>query len=323
MLDVRSPGEFRQGHIPGAINFPLFSDDERAAVGTCYKQQGQDAAVELGLHFVGPKLGPFVKEAKMLAPERKLMVHCWRGGQRSGSMAWLFRQAGFTVDTLQGGYKVYRQHVLETFASMPLKVIILGGKTGSGKTKILKELAAAGEQVIDLEGLANHKGSAFGFIGEAPQPTVEQFENELFDKLLMLDVSKRVWLENESHSIGKVFLPEDIWQKMKHAPLVNIVIPEDARIENLLADYVSTERQDLETAFRKIDRKLGGLQFKTALEALEQNDYATAARIALHYYDKTYQHCLDTSSSPDIRHIEFDTWNPGFIAQELIKLHFD
>lgn len=320
LLDVRSPAEFRQGHIPGAVSFPLFDDAERAAVGTMYKQVGKEQAMELGLHFVGPKLETFVREAKKIAPERKLMIHCWRGGQRSGSLAWLFRQAGFEVETLEGGYKSYRQHVLNAFESLDLKLVVIGGRTGTGKTTILKALADTGEQIIDLEGLAKHKGSAFGFIGEMPQPSVEQFENDLFEAMSQLDAGRRIWLENESHSIGRVFIPEPFWQKMKVAPLVVLQIPDEQRIQNLLRDYVLTDKEDLKIAFRKIDRKLGGLQLKIALEALERNDFATAAGIALHYYDKTYQHGLDHSISTDIRHLSFEHGEPKAIASELSKL---
>jgi tRNA 2-selenouridine synthase len=320
LLDVRSPGEYCQGHIPGAVSFPLFSDEERAVVGTLYKQEGKDAAMERGLDIVGPKLGQFVREAKQLAPGRKLMVHCWRGGQRSGSMAWLLRQAGFEVDTLAGGYKSYRKFVLEGFESLTFKLVVLGGKTGTGKTKILKSLAELGEQVIDLEGLAHHKGSAFGFIGEAPQPTVEQFENNLFDQLFMLDARKRVWLENESHSIGRIYIPEAFWRHMRSAPLLNINIPETERLKNLVSDYVLTAPEELAMAFQKIDKKLGGLNYKTALELLQSRDYEGAAQIALQYYDKTYQHGIDTSCSIALQHIAFEFSDSGKIAQELTKL---
>jgi tRNA 2-selenouridine synthase len=317
LLDVRSPGEYAQGHIPGALSFPLFTDVERAEVGTVYKQVGKDDAMELGLRLVGPKLETFVKDARKLAPERKIMLHCWRGGQRSGSMAWLLRQAGFEVETLPGGYKAYRKLVLESFESSPLQLIVLGGQTGSGKTKILHELVRLGEQIIDLEGLANHKGSAFGFIGELPQPTVEQFENDLFEGISALDLSRRIWVENESHSIGRVFIPEAFWAKMKVAPLINIKIPDEARIQNLLEDYVLTDKADLETAFNKISKKLGGNNLKTALDALKGDDFAGAAMIALHYYDKTYQHGIDNSISKDLRTMEFDHGNAEAIAGAL------
>lgn len=319
LLDVRSPGEYGQGHIPGAISFPLFSDAERALVGTCYKQQGKEQALELGLELVGPKMAGFIKQARKLAPERRLAVHCWRGGQRSASMAWLFRQAGFEVATLEGGYKNYRRFVLEGFQDVPLDLLVVGGRTGSGKTKILKELALLGEQIIDLECIAHHKGSSFGSIGEAAQPTVEQFENDLFHALCALDPSRRVWIENESRSIGRVYIPAAFWEKMRHSPLLNVHIPEDVRIENLLQDYVLTDKSELEAAFLRIDRKLGGQHLKAALEALQADDFATAARIALHYYDKTYQHGLENNPSPDIQLLEYTHGEPADIAKNLVE----
>lgn len=320
LLDVRSPAEFAQGHIPAALSFPLFNDEERARVGTFYKQKGKDAALELGLEFVGPKMAGFVQQAKVLAPERRLAIHCWRGGQRSSSMAWLFRQAGFDVITLDGGYKNYRQHVLGSFENCGLDMMIIGGKTGTGKTKILRALRDLGEQIVDLEQIACHKGSAFGFIGEGSQPTVEQFENDLFEVISRLDPSRRVWLENESHSIGRVYIPASLWKKMKSATLLNIEIPDEKRIQNLLTDYASTDKADLEAAFLKIDKKLGGQHLKTALEALGRDDFGTAARIALHYYDKTYQYSLDTNPCPDIRYLTFDHGDPKKIACFLAEI---
>lgn len=321
LLDVRSPGEYAQGHIPGAVSFPLFSDEERAQVGTVYKEKGGESAYELGLTLVGPKMADFVRRARALAPERRLAIHCWRGGQRSGSMAWLLRQAGFDVITLEGGYKTYRRYVLENFGKWKLEIRIVGGRTGTGKTKILRELEKIGEQVIDLEGLAHHKGSAFGFIGEAPQPTVEQFENDLFEAISRLDPARRVWIENESRSIGRVYIPDAFWEIMKNAPLLNIEIPDEARIQNLLADYTSTDTADLKAAFLKIDKKLGGQNLKAALEALDCSDFATAARIALRYYDKTYQHCLESNPSPFVRHLKFDQGNPEKIAKYLADMN--
>lgn len=317
LLDVRSPGEYAQGHIPGAVSFPLFTDEERVRVGTLYKQNGKESALELGLGIVGPKMADFVQKARALAPEKRLAVHCWRGGQRSQSMAWLLRQAGFDVVTLEGGYKAYRQYVLDNIGNWKLDILVVGGKTGTGKTKILRALQAMGEQIIDLEQMAHHKGSAFGFIGEAPQPTVEQFENDLFEAISRLDPARRVWIENESRSIGRVYIPDGFWKKMKSTPLLNIEIPDEARIQNLLADYVLTDKTDLEAAFRKIDKKLGGQHLKAAIEALYRDDFATAARIALRYYDKTYQHCLDTNPSPDIRNLTFGDGDPEIIARFL------
>jgi len=262
----------------------------------------------------------FVKQAKALAPHRRLAVHCWRGGQRSGSMAWLLKQAGFDVVTLEGGYKAYRHHVLEGLEKTDLNLVVLGGQTGSGKTKVLHALRDLGEQIIDLEGLAHHKGSAFGFIGEAPQPTVEQFENDLLGSTLALQTARRVWVENESRSIGRIYIPQGFFSKIKDSLLVNIEIPDEARIKNLLDDYVLTDRTELEKAFHKIATKLGGQHLKTALEALEQDNFAAAARIALVYYDKTYQHGLDTRPSKDFRRLEFEHGDAREIAQVLTRL---
>ncbi len=319
VLDVRSPGEYAHGHIPGAISFPLFSDEERAVVGTAYKQQGRDIAFELGLRFVGPKMEDFVKSARKIARDGRLGVHCWRGGQRSGAMAWLLRQAGLDVQTLDGGYKAYRQCVLDGFGKGDLQIVIVGGSTGSGKTKILHALKNAGEQIIDLEGIAHHKGSAFGFIGELPQPTVEQFENNLYEAIRNTSPARKVWLENESRSIGRVYIPDTFWAKMKKAPLMNVRVPLEARVNNLLEDYVLTDKADLEIAFRRIEKKLGGLKLKQAIEFLEQGEYEPAARIALEYYDKTYQYGLETNASPDIRMLEFDHGDPLKIAEALIE----
>ena len=192
LLDVRTPAEFAQGHVPGAQNLPLFSDEERAEVGTLYKQVNPERAFLRGLDLAGAKMSWYVREAMRLAPNRKVAVHCWRGGQRSGSLATLLSFAGFDVQVVQGGYKAYRTHVLEQFALRKSKFVVLGGKTGSGKTEILKQLASLGEQVIDLEALANHKGSAFGALGEEPQPRVEQFENNLFAILKKMDHQRRI-----------------------------------------------------------------------------------------------------------------------------------
>lgn len=318
VLDVRSPGEFTQGHIPGAVSFPLFTDDERAKVGTRYKQIGKDSAFILGLEFVGPKMADFVKKALKLAPDKRIAVHCWRGGQRSGSMAWLLQGAGFEVATLIGGYKTYRQWVLENLAQSNYNIRVVGGPTGTGKTKIIHALRALGEQIIDLEALAHHKGSAFGFIGEQPQPTVEQFENDLHRALGTIDPNRRVWVENESRSIGRVFIPDGFWKNMKASPLLHINIPYEARMNNLLADYVLEDTENLQLAFDKIASKLGGLRLKNALESLQNGDFRSAAAIALEYYDKTYQHCLDNNISPDIRVRNFDSGDPTEIARALI-----
>ena len=288
VVDVRSPGEFQRGHLPGARSLPLFSDEERAVVGTLYKQNGRDEAVLEGLRIVGPKLAGIVEAAKAVAPAGRIRVHCWRGGERSASVAWLLDKAGFVeVSTLRGGYKSFRNHVLGSFgAAMDLRV--LGGYTGTGKTETLRLLADHGAQVIDLEALASHKGSAFGAIGEAPQPTTEQFENLLWNTARQLDPWRPIWVEDESVMIGRVKLPDPFFARLRSAQLYFAEMPLEERAARLVADYGSYPKEELADAVHRIEKRLGPQHCKTALEALAMNDLFTVARITLQYYDKAY-----------------------------------
>ena len=288
LLDVRSPGEYIEGHIPGAVSFPLFTDEERAEVGTLYKKKGHDFAFLKGLEFVGAKMADYVRWANKLVPEKKLYIHCWRGGQRSASLAWLLETAGFEVKLITGGYKAYRQYIHRQFDEIKLNIIVLGGPTGSGKTLILQSLKEEGEQIIDLEKLAHHKGSAFGSLGELIQPTVEQFENNLFDEFRKLDPSKRVWVENESRSIGKVFQPEGFWNQFKTAKYIGLVIPFEERLKFLVKIYGEFPVTELIESFVKISKRLGGQHVQAAVAYLEAGDLSNAGAIALRYYDKSY-----------------------------------
>ena len=306
LIDVRTPAEFERGHIPGAVNMPLFSNGERARVGTIYKQVGPEAALREGLDIVGPKMRHFVERAEAIAPDRRLALHCWRGGRRSASVGWLLEFAGFEVGLLSGGYKAFRRYVLDWFEARPRPLLILGGPTGSGKTELLHALAARGEQVVDLEGLAHHKGSAFGALGEAPQPSVEQFENLVYDRLRRLDPQRRIWLENESRAIGRVYLPEGLWRQMAAAPLLHLDVPPTARIRRLVDDYARFSRAELAAAFDKIKKRLGGQHLQAALAALDGGDYAAAAAIALRYYDKAYGHALTRRVSGAVHRLALD-----------------
>lgn len=290
LLDVRTPAEYQNGHIPGALNLPLFSDAERADIGTIYKKQNPHQALLKGLEYVGPKMRALVESAKHLAPSGQVVVHCWRGGQRSNSLAWLLSTAGMEVQVIQGGYKAYRQYLHQQLEALPLQLLVVGGSTGSGKTAILYALQQLGEQIIDLELLARHKGSAFGALGEPGQPTVEQFENDLHEAFLQLDTSKRIWLENESKAIGRVYIPDALWQKIMAAPIFDLKIPLEIRVKRLLDDYACFPIDDLKASFFKIEKRLGGQHLKAALEALDQGNLGDAAKIALQYYDKAYQH---------------------------------
>lgn len=319
LLDVRTPAEFAQGHIPPAINLPLFSDEERSVVGTLYKMQGPQPAFLKGLDLVGPKMSWFVEEALRMAPSKKVAIHCWRGGKRSGSMAWLLWMAGFDTVTLEGGYKAYRTFLLDSFAHFsPPRLMVLGGRTGSGKTEILQALRVAGEQVIDLEYFARHKGSAFGHLGEASQPSNEQFENLLFEAIRNLDLSRRIWIENESRSIGRVFLPEGFWQAKISGTLFHLEIPFEVRAAYLTQSYGRYPKSDLREAYQKIQKRLGGQHLKSALEALDRDDLLAAASVGLVYYDKTYDHGVNSGEYRSIFRLPFDCIEVDSIANHLI-----
>lgn len=319
LFDVRTPAEYTKGHIPNAHNLPLFSDEERAMVGTLYKKESPQAALLKGLDLVGPKMRTLIEQVQTTTDTTSIAVHCWRGGKRSQSVGWLLNMAGYQVTTLQGGYKSFRQYLHTQLDTVALPLIVIGGKTGSGKTKILHELAIQGEQIIDLEGLANHKGSAFGFIGEPNQPSTEQFENNLFDYIQHLDHSKRVWIENENRGIGSIYLPATFWQQLKKSPLLNIEIPLASRVQNLIQDYTVVDADALKEGFYKIRKRLGGVRYQRAIQHIEAKELSAAATIALDYYDKTYQYMLETNTTPAIHKLQFSSPSPTLLAKDLIK----
>jgi tRNA 2-selenouridine synthase len=317
IIDVRAPKEFRQGHIPGAVNIPLFDDAERAVVGSTYSHNGHGDALLKGLEISGPKLKDFVKRAKETAFQGELLVHCWRGGMRSEAMAWLFTFSGIKTSVLIGGYKAYRRYIRESWSKGP-KVVVLGGMTGSGKTEILHYLSSLGEQVLDLEGLANHKGSAFGALGQADQPTNEQFENDLAAKWLGLDPGKPVWIEDESRNIGRVIIPEQVFTRMADAPVVLIDVSFDQRVKRLISDYGSFNPQDLGFLIEKIRRRIGGEMANSAIQSLQHGDIENAVSTVLKYYDKAYLYGLSRHDKTKILSVRLTSYDMELSARQII-----
>lgn len=320
VLDVRSPGEYTHAHIPNAYSLPLFTDEERKVVGTAYKQESKQVAVKIGLKYFGVKMVEMVAQVeqllKDLQPKTKktepdnnefhpstVLVHCWRGGMRSAGVAWLLDLYGFKVYTLAGGYKGYRNWVLEQFEK-EYPFHILGGFTGSGKTEVLKVMQKKGHTVIDLEGRAHHKGSAFGAIGLPAQPSQEQFENilagELFTAINKCESAKTestqkiIWLEDESQRIGTVNIPSVLFLQMRKKQVFFLEIPFESRLDYINLHYGKCDKAELVNAVIRIKKKLGGLEAKTALNFLLEDDTKEAFRILLQYYDKLYGKSLIT-----------------------------
>ncbi len=314
VFDVRSPGEYLHAHIPGAISLPLFSDEQRKIIGTAYKQESRQAAVNHGLNYFSERMKIIPGEVSTFLNDQQksksvssspsggggVLVHCWRGGMRSEAVAWLLSLYGHKVYVLKGGYKSFRIWALSQFSEKhPLK--ILGGFTGSGKTVLLNEMKKKGVNVIDLEKLANHKGSAFGKLGEASQPAQEMFENLLAMELWKIKSNtnsdqqtnvKCVWIEDESRNIGGVNIPNSFWQQMRSADLYFLEIPFEERLNFIVSSYGKFNKPDLLDAIMRINKKLGGLETKNAVNFLLEDNLRECFSILLRHYDKLYQKSL-------------------------------
>ena len=319
IVDVRSPREFTEGHIPSAVNISLFTDDERAVIGTLYQKQGREPAILKGLDFALPKVFDYLSSLKKAAKGKTICLHCWRGGLRSEMLAEVFSKAGYQVFLLEGGYKAYRRLIRDSF-SVPAKIIVLGGYTGCGKTDILKSLARMGEQVIDLESLASHKGSVFGALGQGLQPTNEQFENELYNTWSGMDPGRRLWLEDESRSIGRVALPPPVYEHISNGRMVKVILDKKIRIGRLVEEYAGFDKELLAAALLRIGEGLGGTRYNLAMEALERDDFGLVADLVLEYYDKAYQKSIDKRKCREILDIELKGPDPSLHAKAILEM---
>ena len=297
LVDGRSPGEYTRGHIPGAHNLPLFSDAERAEIGTLFKQQGRLAAIERGLALVGPRLAALGAALRDLDRGDGLRIHCWRGGLRSASLAWLAETLDRPVLVLEGGYKAYRQWVLARF-EQPWPLHLLAGRTGTGKTDLLLELGRRGVAVVDLEDLAHHRGSSFGGLGLPPQPSTEHYENRLAQSLLRCQGAPEIWLEAESVQVGRCRIPAGLWRQMQGAPRLELRRPLEERVRRLVTVYGAQDGAALAEATGRIARRLGPARTRAALEAIAEADWPTACRQMLDYYDRCYDHETRRNPSP-------------------------
>lgn len=332
IIDVRSEGEFLKGHIANAINIPLFNNEERAKVGTTYKQVGKDEAIIQGLEIVGPKMAAIVKKVKeqMLKQEtkvsqddklhREVFVYCWRGGMRSGSVGWLLETSGFTVYLLEGGYKSYRNKVNNFLETMQLQLKVLSGCTGSGKTEILQLLEKSGEQIIDLEQLAHHKGSAFGGLGQQEAPSQEDFDNRLFTELQKMDLNKPIWIEDESKNIGRIYLPLNLLALIQTNPVYFVNVSQQDRIERLIKEYAIHDKTDLGICLEKIRKRLGGQAFKDCAQALDENNFKYFTELVLFYYDRTYIKHLNQKKDRIVKEVEVKNQDYELAIEKLLEV---
>ena len=316
LLDARSPGEFAKGHVPGAVNVALFDNETRAVVGTTYKTRGRGEAMVLGMSAVAPRLDALVEAATRAIEERHtgggarnagddgvkdVYVMCFRGGMRSSCVGWLLSEKipGIRVRVLSGGYKGFRKWALERCGALDVpapKVCIVGGRTGVGKTRALLGLEAKGEQIIDLEGLANHAGSAFGWVGREPQPTSEHYSNMVVCTWDALDPTRWVYIEDEGPHVGRCSVDPLLFVRMRNAPLViRMVASRDIRLRTLVEDYATDELRSnpewlpaMEESVDKLIKRLGGARVKEIREKLESGDFTAVAEGLLDYYDELY-----------------------------------
>ena len=330
IIDVRSPGEYAHAHMPNAFSLPLFTDEERAVIGTTYKQKSREAAIKAGLPFFGTKMPTMIDQVetwvaayeKTKGQKPKILVHCWRGGMRSAAVAWLLDLYGFKTEQLTGGYKAYRNWVLAQFEKN-YSMKVLGGYTGSGKTEILLQLQKSKIPVIDLEGLANHKGSAFGALGQNEQNSQEQFENNLATALF--DTTSKhpyFWIEDESQRIGTNMLPMSFFKNLRGSICYFIDIPFASRLKFIVQGYGKFAVTDLIAATLRIQKKLGGLETKNVVHLFVENNIEAAFSILLKYYDKMYLKNLETAAIPKFKttSIEAQEVNPVHNAGLLMHL---
>lgn len=368
VIDVRAPLEFNNGHVPSAHNIPLFSDDERAVIGTIYKQQGKNEAIRVGLEFVGPQLTGYIEQTKKIIEtvsylprsnpsihlpvvgtqderllkdvsslvvsvlsdseeciepferhpqNQNVLVYCARGGMRSKSFGMLLATCGYTVYQLQGGYKAFKKYLRET-AAQPHTFVVLGGKTGCGKTNLLRALKKRGEQVLDLEALANHKGSVFGALGEQPQPPQETFMVNCCCELMHYERNKIIWIEKESYKIGNLTIPHEIWHQMQDAPVLYVDIPQQQRIQNLMRDYGSWDRELIKSSIQRLNKKIGGARVKELCAKIDVGNLEDVARSLLDYYDQLYEYSLQKNIHHNIVHLYFEHETVAEQAEKLI-----
>ncbi len=294
VIDVRSPGEYAEDHVPGAINLPVMNDEQRAEIGTIYVQDSKFRAKRLGAAYVAENIAQHLRTVLAdRAGDWSPLIYCWRGGQRSQAMATILSQIGWRVRLLGGGYKTYRRAVKRALydAEPEFRMILLDGNTGTAKTEILTRLAGRGEQVLDLEGLARHRGSLFGGMANEDQPSQRQFESDVLAALSGLDHSQTIYAEAESSKIGNRLVPPVIWKAMQAAPRIEIKADLDARAHYLVTTYgdIAADRRRLTAAIEELSALRGHKQVNAWKALVDAGQFEALARSLIkQHYDPAY-----------------------------------
>ena len=328
LIDVRSPDEYYKGHMPNSINIPIFDNEERCIIGKKYKISGREVAVREGFKIIERKIDKLIKEFTLIKEkffnsalskfpnDKNIKIYCARGGMRSLSMFWLLEKFKYSCITLNGGYKNYRNWVLNSFQEKQ-NIIVIGGKTGTRKTKMLHKLKSLNYQILDFETLACHRGSSFGGLGMIKQPTNEQYENLLSEDLYKFNKKKFIFVEAESPNIGKNRIPHEFYKQMKNSKRIEIKRDERIRIKELINTYSKYKKNDLKESVLKISKRLGPQRTKSAIDSIENEDGVTVCKSVLDYYDKCYEHELKDKKDVKFLDVKFKT--DIEIINEIIK----
>lgn len=306
LIDVRSEGEFAEATIPGAVNIPIFENEERAAIGTLYHQAGPDHARRLGLKLIAPKLPQKISAVDQLAGDKNLAVFCWRGGQRSQFMAGMLDAMGYHVYRVIGGYKAYRQYVNAYLDREELaqRAVVLHGLTGVGKTEVLTGLGERGLPVLDLEGLAVHRGSVYGKIGLAPSPSQKAFESSIVKFLTSIGEDSIFIVECESRRIGNLLVPSPLMTSIKKGIRILLYAPIEQRVERIHAVYASgpgSNIKELQMATASLDKRIGRARVETLNNMLAEGNFNPVFTYLLQsYYDPLYKYPEEPSPNYDL-----------------------
>ena len=321
LIDVRTPKEYEESTIPGAINIPVLLDEERVMVGTAYKKENPEIAKQMGIEAISKRLGTITKEISELAKcYEKIVFFCSRGGMRSGAMTSFFKSMGYKTTRLSGGYKSYRAFIIDDFKNIVkgLKLITLHGKTGTGKTKILIELNNRGIETIDLEGLAKNRGSNFGHIGITQDRSQKTFESLLYNAVKHRK-NNVIVIEGESRKIGPIHIPESFWDTMKDGIKILVEGPIEMRLDIIMEDYTRIDelKKNLLEVAKKLKRYMNGNTYNKFVELVKIGDIREAARqMMIGYYDPMYNKSLNSHNYHE--EIYIDSIEDGILKLEEI-----